>query len=274
MKSRRWWVFIASAVVLAVVLMAVHGFPTRQQKLVPTADWMQPLATTWELQSPGRIYSVQTDSDLKKDGADSLRFELRGGEAWVDATFIKTFRAEVATREFPPTNSVKWYAFSVWFPTNFPLEDNRLVFAQWKEKEAFLGTGLVPSLAFRFVNGKFSVTLRHSEEKVIRDPDAVASEELFKKGNFRTGRWHDFAVQVKWSCGQDGFVNIWWNNRQIVQYQGPVGYPMDEGPQFKFGLYRDATDKTYVAWFNQVKLGDSPKDVGFDPATATRYTNE
>jgi hypothetical protein len=178
---------------------------------------------------------------------------------------MRTFRAEVATKAFPPANSVNWYTFSVYFPTNFPIEDNRLVFAQWKEKEALLGTGRIPSLAFRFVNGKCSLTLRHSDEKVIRDPDAVPSETLFKTTNFDLGRWHDFVVQAKWSYKDDGFVNVWWNDKQIVQYRGPVGYDENVAPQFKFGLYRDATDKTYVVYFNHVKLGDSPHDVDFTP---------
>lgn len=192
----------------------------------------------------------------------------------MDRTFQSTFRAEVATKKFPPANSVKWYAFSVFFPTNFPIEDNRLVFAQWKEAETLFGPRLIPSLAFRFVNGRFSVTLRHGAEEAVPNPDAVPAEELFKKNHFHLGQWHDFAIQSKWSCKNDGLVNIWWNGKQIVEYHGPVGYHEPLAPQFKFGLYRDATDKTYVAYFNQVEIGDAAKDVGFDASTATPYSNE
>jgi len=79
-------------------------------------------------------------------------------------------------------------------------------------------------------------------------------------------------VQAKWSWQPDGFVNIWWNKKQVVEYRGPVGYRHKKGPQFKFGLYRDATEKTYVAYFDQVNSGDSSKEVGFDPGTAARYS--
>ena len=235
---------------------------------------MKPLDSTWVLQSPGKPYSIEVASDLKRNGEDSLRFELRSGERWVDQTLMRTFRAEIATKEFPPAGAVKWYAFSVFFPTNFPIEDNRLVFAQWKEKEAFLGTRLSPSLAFRLVAGKFSIRLLHSDEKVVRDAEAVPSEALFKKSNFPLGRWHDFVVQAKWSYKDDGFVNVWWNGRQIVEYRGPVGYDEALAPQFKFGLYRDATEKTYVAFFTRVKFGNRPQDVDFDPSTAIRYSKD
>jgi len=259
----------AGILLLCVLLACWPGLPTLQPTLKPTADWMRPLGSTWVLQSPGKSYSIQTASDLRQNGDDSLRFELRDGERWTDSTLMSTYRAEVATKEFPPEGSTRWYAFSVFFPTNFPIENNRLVFAQWKEKEAFLGTGLIPSLAFRFVDGKFSVSLRHSAEKTIRDPDAVPSEDLFKKGHFHLGQWHAFVVQVKWSYKDDGLVNIWWNGKPIAGYHGPVGYDEELAPQFKFGLYRDATEKTYIAYFNHVQSGENPKAVGFDPTTAT-----
>jgi hypothetical protein len=264
-KSKR--TLLATGIFFLLLILCWRGFPTVQQKINPTADWMKPLDSTWVLQSPGQPYSIQTVSDMKKNGEDSLRFELRSGEMWVDQTFMRTFRAEIATKEFPPAGSVKWYGFSVFIPTNFPIEDNRLVFAQWKEKEAFLGKRLSPSLAFRFVNGKFAVRLLHSDGKVIDDADAVPSETLFKESNFALGQWHDFVVQAKWSYKDDGVVNIWWNGKQIVEYHGPVGYDEKLAPQFKFGLYRDATEKTHIAYFNHVKSGDDPKDVDFDSST-------
>ena len=247
-----------------------HGLPTYQQPIHPTSRWMKPLNSNWVLQSPGKTYSIQPVSDLKKNGDDSLRFELRAGEVWVDQTFLSTFRAEVATKEFPPVNAVRWYAFSVYFPTDFPIESNRLVFAQWKEKEGFAQRGQSPSLAFRFVNGQFAIRLLHSADRVLRDPEAVPTEKLFKSNNFALGRWHDFVVQAKWSYQDDGLINVWWNREPIVHYQGPVGYHADLGPQFKFGLYRDATDNPYVAWFNQVKSGPTPQEIDFAIPSPTR----
>jgi hypothetical protein len=266
----------ATAFGLLGVWLGGKGFPTYPLKIKPTADWMKPLDANWITQSAAKPYSIQTDSELKRNGDDSLRFEVRAGDTWVDQTLMKSFRSEVSTKEFPPINSVSWYAFSVYFPTNFPIEDNRLIFAQWHQKvrDAFGGPAPSPSLSFRFRNGKFSIGLRHFANRVVRDEEDVPSEQLFKQSSFPVGRWHDFVVQAKWSWQDDGLVNVWWNNRQIVEYRGPTGYNQDFGPEFKFGLYRNATDKTYVAWYNQIKSGGTPQEVGFDPSTATRYSNE
>jgi len=274
-RSGKIAAFGAVLLLLCAAGVEQSGFPTYPLKIQPTADWMKPLAANWITQSAAKPWSIQTDSSLKRNGQDSLRFELRAGDKWVDQTFMSTFRAELATGEFPPANSLKWYALSIFFPNDFPIEDNRLVFAQWKDQESLLQglqrTGTSPPLAFRFANGKFTILLRHSTDQKIRNDDDVSVETVFKKSNLRLGVWHDFVVQAKWSCQNDGLVNIWWNHRQIVEYRGPVGYAQESAPKFKFGLYRDTTDKTYVAWFNQIKIGDTAQEVGFDLASTTRY---
>jgi len=276
-----WPRFLARITILGSLLFAIaavwlweHGLPTYQQKVRPTADWMKPLNSTWILQSPGQLYSIRTASDVKWRGADSLRFELRGSEDWVDQTFMHTFRSEVSTKDFPLTNSTRWYAFSVYFPSDFPIESNRLVFAQWHSHWQFRQPGRIPALAFRFINGILSITLRHSSDTSILNPDSVPSEDLFKKNHFQIGQWHDFVVQTKWSYRDDGFVNIWWNGEQIVAYKGPVGYNESAAPEFKFGLYRDATISSYIDYFNHVKTGGNSRDVDFNPATARPYQRD
>lgn len=278
---RGWPRFLAKITILGSLLFAIaavrlweRGLPTYQQKIHPTADWMMPLDSTWVLQSPGESYSIRTASDMEWRHTGSLRFELRGGEDWVDQTFIHSFRSEVATKDFPPNDSVRWYSFSVYFPPDFPIESNRLVFAQWHSHWQFRQPGRIPALAFRFVNGRLSITLRHSPEISILNPDSVPSEDLFKNNHFRIGQWHDFVIQTKWSYRDDGFVNVWWNGEQIVAYKGPVGYNEPAAPEFKFGLYRDATVSTYIDYFNHVKTGENPRDVDFDPATARPYQRD
>ena len=276
-----WPRFLAKISILGSLLFAIaavwltdRGLPTYQQKIRPTADWMLPLNSAWVLQSPGQPYSIRTASDVELHHTGSLRFELRGGEDWVDQTFIHTFRSEVATKDFPANDSTRWYSFSVYFPPDFPIESNRLVFAQWHSHWQFREPGRIPALAFRFINGKLSITLRHSPDASISNPDSVPSEDLFKKNHFPIGQWHEFVVQTKWSYRDDGFVNIWWNGQKIVAYKGPVGFNEPTAPEFKFGLYRDATISTYIDYFNHVKTGDKPRDVDFDPATARPYQRE
>jgi len=269
---RRWLAKTAlagAAIVCALgAWLGARGFPTYPMKVHPTAGWMKPLDSTWVIQSPAKPYSVQSDSAMKRDGEDSLRFELRPGDTWISRVFVATCRDEISTEEFVPANSVRWYALSVYLPADFPIEDNRLILAQWHGRWQLWQPQRIPPLSFRFINGRFFIPMRHSAESVIRDPAAVPGETLFETNSFALGQWHEFVVQAKWSCRDDGFVNVWWNGRKIVGYRGPVGYDEVTGPELKFGLYRDDTDQTYVAWFNQVKSGLTGAEIGFDPSPA------
>jgi hypothetical protein len=40
---------------------------------------------------------------------------------------------------------------------------------------------------------------------------------------------------------------------------------LNDGPYFRSGMYRNDTDKTYVVYFNQVKSGSNPEEIGLNP---------
>jgi len=255
-------------IMLAVEIAGILGWAffamsvgTSQPRLRATAEWMKPIESAWCLQSPGQPHSVQVSSEYRRFGDDSLRFELRAGEFYADLFGKVSHRSEVNVRDFPPVGSTRRYAFSLLLPKDFPIEDNRLVLVQWHGADKkYLGErARSPSLAFRYSGGRFSITLRHSADRIVRQPGTVPSVTLFETAAFPHGEWHDFVVEAKWSPRSDGGVMVWWNGRQIVRYAGPVGYNDDFGPYFKFGIYRDDTDKTYVVYFNQVRIQEGTR---------------
>ncbi len=227
-------------------------------------DWLSPLNSQWEELSAGREYSIARVSEPSCRGEDSLRFELRANDAWSNLGG-PSFRSEIDTGDTPAINSVRWYRFSVLLPRDFPIEGNRLVLFQWHGADKkYLGEpGRSPAMAFRYEAGIISLTMRHSPERIVRDPDAVPSETLLKSRDFQLGAWNDFVVEAKWSCTPGGYVNVWWNGRRVVRYRGPVGYNDDVGPYVQFGLYRDESAKTYVSYMSQVRGGAFAREIGF-----------
>ena len=272
-KPTGWRERILRLVVLETLLLAEiafilgwayfsMGFGTRQPRIKATAGWMKPLESAWGTQSPGRIYSIQTAS-LQGSGEHCLRFELRKGEHYSDLFGKTSFRSEVNARDFPPMGSVRWYAFSLLVPDDFPIEDNRLVLAQWHGADKkYLGEApRSPTMAFRYSNGSLSITVCHSADRIVHEAKGVLSKTLFQTEHFPRNAWNDYVIEARWSYRSDGFVNIWWNGRQVVRYEGPVGYNDDFGPYFKFGLYRDDAGKTYAVYFDQVRIGARREDV-------------
>jgi hypothetical protein len=228
------------------------------------AFWVGWIGPEWEYLSARKPYSIQKVPDPKVSGEETLRFELRKGDSWLSRGG-SSHRAEIETRERPQMNSVRWYRFSLMLPQDFPIEDNRLVLAQWHGVDKnYLGEpARSPVLAFRYSSGEFSITMRHSAERIVRDADAVPSKKLFVTKSFPLNEWNDFVVQAKWAYTEDGFINVWWNGKQIVEYHGPVGYNDDLAPYFQFGIYRDETDKTYVSYMKRIRMGRTAQDVGF-----------
>jgi len=223
------------------------------------------LSNGWRLMSPDKPYSITRSDVARHSGGNSIRFELRGGEAW-NQQVDPSFRSEISTDEYVAMNSVQWYGFSLFIPRDFPIEDNRCVIGQWHDKaKSQMGElDKSPEVAQRFRNGRFYVTVRHSDERLVSDPEKVPEEVLFETTNFAVGHWNDFVYQIKWSYRKNGFVNGWLNGKQIIKYRGPVGYNDEIGPVFNFGLYRDSSNKAYVVYFDRYRRGHSFAEV--DPS--------
>ena len=268
-----------SVVLFLSALMALNGCgdgnpkprEPRETLAKAGADWLGPLRSKWEKLSAGKPHSIQIVSDPAVAGGKALRFELRPGETWVNESG-PTFRAEISTKDVARMNSVRWYRFALLLPRDFPIEDNRLVLFQWHGSDKkYLGEpSRSPVLALRYSQGNLSLSLRHSPERIVHDPEAVPAEKLFKTSKFPLGEWNEFVVEARWSFTDDGYVNMWWNGKQVVKYRGPVGYNDDVGPYVQFGLYRDDSPKTYVSYISEVRGGSSAQEVGFIPPPSSQ----
>lgn len=210
-------------------------------------------------------WAYQLDSSVVRSGKKSIRFEVRKGDYRISKSGSKSSRAELSTEKMAEIGNEYWYALSMFIPEDFPIEDNRLVLAQWwAEPDLGEYSDRSPILAMRFRNGKFYISLRTSSEKIMKENGKEIV--LYESTDFALGKWKDFIFQIKWSYKNDGLVNTWINNNQIIQYNGPVGYNDKNGPALQFGIYRDETKKTYVVYFDEVKMGTS-KAISIDSVT-------
>lgn len=208
----------------------------------------------WEFESPEKTYSHSWEIDpTTRDKI--LRFEIRKDEGWTNKT-KKSFRSEVSTDFFPNLNKTCDYSFELKLPFDFPIEDNRLVLAQWwaKTKKDLGEMARSPAVALRFSKGKLYVTVRHSNERVVTNPDAVPEEQIFKKYDFKLGEWNKFDFRIFWSFKDEGLINLKLNGELVAKYSGPIGYNDDLGPVFRFGIYRDDSPNTYIANFRNVRF--------------------
>jgi len=68
-------------------------------------------------------------------------------------------------------------------------------------------------------------------------------------------QWVTFEVSVRWDWTANGFLDIWMDGEQIVQYDGLTSYNDAVGPYMKLGLYRTTwvTD-LHVAYYDNLQI--------------------
>lgn len=141
-----------------------------------------------------------------------------------------------------------WYSFSFLFPKDFPIVDNRLVFAQWKQYAPHFGS---PFLSVRYINNILSFKV--TAQNVVK---------VFKKDIDLRGLWHKLTLNYKLNTDQTGFVRSWLNNEQILDYDGPMDYfPPPKHIFFKMGLYRDSIPEPQSIYFKNFRRGPTRESV-------------
>ena len=225
------------ALLLACLLTFAQGCSSTPKK--PSEEsWLIPFRRQWDREIPDKKYTVIRVNDLIRKKEDSLRFEVRPTDT----------RSEIFTNRLALSNTETWYAFSVYLPATFPEESVPVTLAEWENSNAMSWEeNRLPILLFQYQNHEFSI--RYRGEKVAH------VQERF------TGHWNDFRVQVKWSHGLDGYINVWLNDRQILKYVGKITNQDGQNAFFRFGIKREETNQTYVAYFSEVRQGSNESDV-------------
>lgn len=126
------------------------------------------------------------------------------------------------------------YGFSFFLPEDFPIVPTRLILAQWKQVCPRGTCGkFSPVLALRYQRAKLYLTLQTGDKRKV----------LWLTDKEIPTQWYDFKIKVMFSRSEDGVVNAYLNNRELVNYRGVTSYQKNyygvNTYYFKMGLYRD-----------------------------------
>lgn len=201
--------------------------------------WRQDVVT------PFTGYSVQQNGTR-------FRFEAREGEHVTGDTGVERAEAILqqggsAIRRFP-------FLTSLWFAGSLTVQDLNTaewcIYAQLRHTE---DAGDYASASPPFVigsnsAGQLTVSTRASSE----NPLTVNPAEVVRyTGTITPG----VPVRLVWNIQFDhagaGFLKVWRDGVQVVDYTGPLGYNDAVGPYFKAGAYRKTQPTTIVVqWAN------------------------
>ncbi len=203
--------------------------------------------------------AVAISNTVARTGGGSVRITVREGDVEQEGDDgERTERAELDSGKHSFLGRDVWYGFSFLVPSGFPVVENRLVIAQWKQG----GVSGGPAVAQRYRAGRHHLTIRdwaspQGERRYFTLPE-IAFE-----------RWVDMVYHIRFSPGEDGIVEVWVNGAGVVSHTGATASRIGENRIYnKVGLYRDRWMDPMTLYFDNYTLGDSYAAV--DPARFDR----
>jgi hypothetical protein len=239
--SFRQAVYFAGACVLFVLLFTVISFSWFLYRPVHAIDRFEGprLSSIWiSLRMVPGAFSTQ--SEIVRSGKRAARITLRAYDRLEAASYKGAANERDELMESPllwsQSGKAYEYAFSLYFPKDFPIVQTRLVVAQWKQLcEWWDCRPGNPVLAIRYVGGVLYITRKNDDGQVT----------LYRSQGEIRGQWLNFRFVTRFTQQQDGIINGWLNGQQIVEYRGVTAYRAAKAyPEhgffyFKMGLYRD-----------------------------------
>ena len=224
------------------------------------------------------LFSCSTKIDRKTNWIDTLRSWPRFGSGIeeirqkdlsqksilkIQLTKNEAKRVDIQSPFHAKPNMDYWYSCSIKLPTSFPIENKPLTLMQWMAKpKTNLGENVKPpAMALHFVNGVMFATIRTSNQISLKQPDLITKNTLFEISDFDLGVWKDFIFLVKWTSENNSEVRAWVNGKLMGSYAGPAGYADAIGPIFSFGIHRENTKQTHLAYFSDCREGHSYDEV-------------
>ncbi|MGZ9818818.1 heparin lyase I family protein [Peribacillus simplex] len=196
----------------------------------------------------GQIYSIHSSTNsvwletkLSRKGSNSLAFQLHPGES----------RKELKVLDIP-NNTVKYIAFSVYFPLNYKVPTDWNLIAQWWQ-----GSPASPPIAFEINSNSNEFQLRILTRDGTSQNFNLVSHYI---ENIEKDEWIDFIIKLRVNDNNDtnGLLKVWKNKNLIVDYSGRLGYSdLNDNTNFRIGLYRSPKINTTVeAYYDEVLIGD------------------
>ena len=185
---------------------------------------------TWYENSTTQSWSANISTEQKRAGNGSLRFELRKSDSKLG------YRTELGQQ--PGKEKEGWYGFSNFFPKEFTKDPIPEVIAQFNSKpdldkgEAWRS----PPLALAILNDRFVLEMRNDASVITKGQPKMTRLDL---GPVDKAVWNDWVIHVKWAWDNTGILEIWKNNKLVVNRKNlPNCYNDATYPYFKTGIYK------------------------------------
>ena len=194
--------------------------------------------------------SIQVQEKVVRRGKKAVRFKIEKGDSLNSGEShqrLEEFDELVERKDLGPVEGEDYcYSFSIYLPKNFPIYEEKTILAKWKQNEFYGIHNLNKAvLSLRYKAGELSILLETNGQKKV----------LFSTQQEIRGKWLDFVFHLRFSRAEEGFVRVWLNKRQIVDFKGVTAHLERHSEPCRFyfviGLHRNKMDKTITAYYDE-----------------------
>ena|GEM_PF-2743437 len=230
--------------------------------------------TAYNVQTAGKSYSMTEVDD------HTLRFEIQAGDqAWFDAgSSVDRSEAQMDTRI--PVGTPTTISYQFMLEPGATNTASWLVTAEMHNDDSALGSNIhtSPPFAIQLSGDHLQVVARYCPTGL--DPSNGAGNvqmlTLWTDPNpIVRGQYNDIKIvdNIDNSVNGNGYLEVWINGTQVVNYHGPLGYGAPT--YWEEGLYRSTTNQDLAADFRdlQITTGSTPP-VTTPPVTTPPVTTQ
>lgn len=231
--------------------------------LVDNFDAKSNIKTGWQVYEYGVYTNMTMVTDRKRAGTKGVKVYLRKSDPIAQ---YGSKRTELTHNNYSTSSmvntSLRWWAFSNYFPTGYGRDPAEEIVAQWHDKSSRCSAR--PVLALEIKDDRFRLMIRYSTIDYCKTASQVT--RTFDLGPVPKDKWIDWVINYNPKPDSSGYVTVWMNGVKKIVYKGPCHYTGSIFPYFKIGLYKwqwvsgfsgvqsNQTSRTY--YFDEVKVAN------------------
>ena len=163
---------------------------------------------------------------------DTYRFEVRDGDQFTSTRFSDVAgseRSEISQSLRQSISGAANYTSAKW---SFMIEPGQANTAKWMSLGQF-HSGMNKS-------GPFDFGLRGDDKLSFVIRSGAGEKEIELPANVQRGHWYDIKVDLHFGPSGGGYVKVWLDGQQVVDYAGAVGYTDQSTTHWNMGIYRSS----------------------------------
>jgi hypothetical protein len=194
--------------------------------------------------APYTAHNGQRPWSLDARDSDTLRFEVRSGDQWVQDSTDKE-RSEIRGETVYADGDTLNVKFAVMVDSGAPNTADWALIGQFHADDDHTS----PPFALELIGERMAIIIRYR----VPGEDAETKLELFvDRENIERGHYYDFEMNVNFDVDGKGFLEVWRDGEQIVDYDGPIGYGY--GVYWKQGIYREQSTETLSVVYKDLSI--------------------